>query len=416
MMDGDMPGKQLKIFVSAYACEPHKGSEPGIGWNFCLEMSHLHQVHVLTRANNQASIEAFWGGGSHPGLFFHYYDLPKSLSFWKHKRRGYRLYYYLWQIGAYLQFRHYVNHNGFDFVHHLTFANISMPSLFMLAKPITVWGPVGHNPIPSAIFRALPWKIYAKEKIRQFTMWCMGHFEPCRVLTQTQANWILETQLKDCPSFFSKPIQPKVLPFPQTGINTAEPEYRLPGKQEGREKIRLVICSELLHWKGVTFAAEVFSRIAACRADVELVVYGSGPEKKAMQRLFCQYGVSGKVEFKGFVGKHEMLVALHNCDILLYPSYHHGLATVILQAMYVGLPILAMAGDAIASTVDDECGLVAVGGSLEDLEKKALMLINDPQLRIRLGSRGQEMIKETYEWRKMVKAMDGVYQHILTQS
>lgn len=28
-----MNARRLKIFISAYACEPEKGSEPGIGWN-----------------------------------------------------------------------------------------------------------------------------------------------------------------------------------------------------------------------------------------------------------------------------------------------------------------------------------------------------------------------------------------------
>ena len=48
-----MENKRLKIFISAYACEPEKGSEPGIGWNVVNELAKYHEVHVLTRANNQ---------------------------------------------------------------------------------------------------------------------------------------------------------------------------------------------------------------------------------------------------------------------------------------------------------------------------------------------------------------------------
>ena len=45
------------ILVSAYAWEPLKGSEQGVGWNWVLQMAKDHKVHVITRANNQKVIE-----------------------------------------------------------------------------------------------------------------------------------------------------------------------------------------------------------------------------------------------------------------------------------------------------------------------------------------------------------------------
>ena len=49
----------MKILLSAYACEPNKGSEPGVGWHWALELGYLgHDVWVLTRANNRPAIEA----------------------------------------------------------------------------------------------------------------------------------------------------------------------------------------------------------------------------------------------------------------------------------------------------------------------------------------------------------------------
>lgn len=50
---------KMKILLSAYACEPDKGSEPSVGWSWAIELSRLgHEVHVLTRANNKPSITA----------------------------------------------------------------------------------------------------------------------------------------------------------------------------------------------------------------------------------------------------------------------------------------------------------------------------------------------------------------------
>ena len=40
--------KKLKLLVSAYACCPNRGSEPGMGWNFVTGLSEFHEVHVIT--------------------------------------------------------------------------------------------------------------------------------------------------------------------------------------------------------------------------------------------------------------------------------------------------------------------------------------------------------------------------------
>lgn len=49
----------MKILLSAYACEPNKGSEPGVGWGWATELAKHHQVWVLTRDNNQPVIEEY---------------------------------------------------------------------------------------------------------------------------------------------------------------------------------------------------------------------------------------------------------------------------------------------------------------------------------------------------------------------
>ena len=83
----------MKILLSAYACEPRKGSEPGVGWSAALLLSDEHDVWVLTRANNRAAIERELGRCPLPRLHFVYYDLPSWARWWKRRRRGLQLYY-----------------------------------------------------------------------------------------------------------------------------------------------------------------------------------------------------------------------------------------------------------------------------------------------------------------------------------
>lgn len=45
-----------KFLVSAYGCEPNKGSEPGIGWQWSLQLVKFGEVHIITRKNNKEVI------------------------------------------------------------------------------------------------------------------------------------------------------------------------------------------------------------------------------------------------------------------------------------------------------------------------------------------------------------------------
>ena len=397
----------MKLFLSAYACEPGKGSEPGIGWNTALELARHHEVHVLTRANNLPSIREALSGYEGPKPVFHGYDLPRWLTFWKRKRRGYHLYYYLWQYGAFFRYRALANRC--DVVQHLTFANWAMPSLFMLCRPVTVYGPIGEVHTPEVVFRSLPWRVGVRERLRTWGMWLFTHLEPFRVLTPRGADVILESGHPEGRSGFSGKFLSKIRRQHQTGINPGEAEYEVRRGRESDGKVRLLICSEFVHWKGVTYACEVFGRIASMREDVELHIYGKGPERAAMERILARHGVSGAVRWFGFVGKREMLQALCDADILLYPSYHHGLATLILQAMWAGLPIVAMLDDPVALAVGEGAGVVAQGATMEevldDMQVKTLELIDSEERRRQLGQRGRELVRERYAWSKTVERL-----------
>ena len=71
------------ILISAYGCEPDKGSEPGAGWNWAVEVAKRHKVTVLTRANNRCSIEKELQVNPRPNMSFIYYDLPESIKKYK---------------------------------------------------------------------------------------------------------------------------------------------------------------------------------------------------------------------------------------------------------------------------------------------------------------------------------------------
>src|SRR5438445_7002045 len=91
---------RLKVLISAYACEPGKGSEPEVGWQWALQMARFHDVTVLTRANNEPAIAEGLRHcrGSVPRFVYH--DLGGMWLALKRRCRAHNAYYRLWQRSA----------------------------------------------------------------------------------------------------------------------------------------------------------------------------------------------------------------------------------------------------------------------------------------------------------------------------
>ena len=119
--------KKLNVLLSAYACVPGRGSEPGVGWNFALTTSKYHNVWVVTQADKRPFIEKELQSGSYKNLHFVYYDLP----FWKIKLlpNGIQVYYYLWHVFAARHVKKWCSEYDIDVVHHITMVRYWSPCM-----------------------------------------------------------------------------------------------------------------------------------------------------------------------------------------------------------------------------------------------------------------------------------------------
>jgi glycosyltransferase involved in cell wall biosynthesis len=135
-----------------------------------------------------------------------------------------------------------------------------------------------------------------------------------------------------------------------------------------------------------------------------------------MKNIFEENKVLEKVDFKGFVNKEELLEELYTSDILLYPAYHHGLATIILQSMYCYLPIISMSGDIISDVVHKKCGLAADGNTFEEIENNLYQntkeLIENNELRNKLSLNARELLKDKFTWEKLTINMNNIYKKV----
>jgi glycosyltransferase involved in cell wall biosynthesis len=187
---GNERSEPLRVLLSAYACEPHKGSEPGVGWNWAAQAARHHQVWVLTRANNRAAIEASLQRTPVPNLRFVYYDLPRWARFWKRGGVGIRPYYVLWQAAVYKVAKRLHRTVGFHVVHHVTFNTMEVPGFLWLLPAPFVWGPVGGGQEPAPALRSYFGGRWYREQLRVLRK-RVARFNPILRLAARRAEVVL---------------------------------------------------------------------------------------------------------------------------------------------------------------------------------------------------------------------------------
>src|ERR1039458_135136 len=83
---------RMKVLLSAYACLPNRGTEPGNGWGLAVHLARVGtEVHVLTALGNREQIQAHIRDYPVPGVSFHYVDYPTK------RFRSEEMRYFLWQ-------------------------------------------------------------------------------------------------------------------------------------------------------------------------------------------------------------------------------------------------------------------------------------------------------------------------------
>jgi glycosyltransferase involved in cell wall biosynthesis len=405
----------LRILISAYACEPGKGSEPGVGWNWVQQLGRYHEVWVITRANNQEPIEKALAMKPLPNVHWVYFDLPRWARFWKKRRRGVHLYYYLWQIGAYFVARKLRRRIGFNLVHHVTFVNYWMPSFMALLPVPFVWGPVGGGESAPRAFRrcfGLRGRLY--EGMRDLVR-SLAQLDPFVRLMARRATMGLATTSQTEKRLRALGCR-KVLVFSEAGVPAEEIAQLGILTVRQSNPFRLVSVGGLLHLKGFEFGLRAFAQFKSRFPATEYWIIGDGPERKRLEKLAHNLGIADKVRFWGTIPRAEVLEKLADCDVLVHPSLHDSGGWVCLEAMAAGRPVICLDLGGPALQVTEETGIkipaISPSQAIADLSLAMEELARDPARRARLGLGARKRVEEHFNWEKKGLFMTKLYESL----
>lgn len=121
-----------------------------------------------------------------------------------------------------------------------------------------------------------------------------------------------------------------------------------------------------------------------------------------------------RIQFTGWLMMDEMDEWYRRADVQVIPSRYEPFGMVVLEGMLHGLPIIATnVGGPAAILADGRTGLLIPPFDPEALARALLRLLQDPELRWRLGAEAAEEVRRTWLWNQTAVVMRAVYLEIV---
>jgi glycosyltransferase involved in cell wall biosynthesis len=182
--------------------------------------------------------------------------------------------------------------------------------------------------------------------------------------------------------------------------------------------VRFVYLGRLADWKGVQFLLPAFKQVLSQMDNVTLDILGSGEDQAKLQSQAGELNFGDKLNFVGWVSAAEGARRLREADVLVLPSLHEVGGIVILEAMAVGLPVIATNWGGPAVHVTDETGIRVNPASKEKfisgLADAMLRLARSPDLRQQMGRAGRAHVTTNlYDWSQKTDRLLQIYRELI---
>jgi glycosyltransferase involved in cell wall biosynthesis len=412
--------KRLRLVLSLYACEPNRGSEPGMGWAWALGMAKRHETYVLTRANNRAVIEAELARLKLPASEapnFIYVDLPPFVC--RLKKRGIipiGIYYLLWQFKARSSLDA-LNINA-DIIHHATFCSFVIPGMWWNRKEKVVLGPLGGMSVcRRAFLRLFSRGRRVREFLRGIFRRCFWRLNPFFLLSRRNADALL----------FTEESILKVLSGKQASYSSVLLDVGVPQDLEAREydlpltkKKQFVWAGILEPRKGLEIALKAYAKaFVTSRERPVFKIMGVGSGLKEAQKLAHKLGVIDDVKFLGKVPQSQLWEEMRQSMAFVFTSVRDTSGSVILEAMACQCPIVCFNHQGAGMITDDTCAIRVEpsdwGSAINDFAEAMRQLYENPERMIRMGQAGRNRVLANFTWGMKFDLATEVYHVILKE-
>ena len=406
----------MKIFINAYACCPNMGSEPGMAWNWCVNLAQYCELHIVTEGEFRDRIEKV-AGEIPQGKNMHFYYNPVSDSVrkmcWNQGDWRFYWYYRKWQKRSADMAREICKKESIDVLHQLNMIGFRECGYLWKVSQETgipfVWGPIDAKdcfPMAYAQSASLSMRLFLQLK-NVITQWQLKHNK--RVYKAAhQASYILAASSNSQQSL-QKYLKVNSILINETGTY---PSHQIKGFARGKENERFNLL-----WVGkMDFRKQLGLAINSLAEthnnNVYLHVVGGGDKSDYVQQAKA-LNVNERCFFHGNVTHERVQEYMHEADVLFFTSVAEGTPHVVLEAIGNGLPVLCFDtcghGDSVNNKVGIKVPLTTPLQSTKDFAEMIEYLYHHREV-LREMSKNCAARAEELSWDNKAKQVVALYQ------
>ena len=165
--------------------------------------------------------------------------------------------------------------------------------------------------------------------------------------------------------------------------------------------------------KGHEDLLRAFAEVVRLMPRARLVLVGDGPQKGALLDLRKQLGLDGEVVFAGL--QDDVNRWLMGADIYVQPSRREGLPLAVLEAMALGLPVIATrVGDMEQVIESGQEGYLVPPEDPQAMAEKLLDVLQHPDLQGPVAAAAKRVVQERFSLDRMVETVERIYRDELS--
>jgi glycosyltransferase involved in cell wall biosynthesis len=178
--------------------------------------------------------------------------------------------------------------------------------------------------------------------------------------------------------------------------------------------------SQLVPWKNHIAFIETAARVAMIQPDARFVIAGDDlfgehrAYRTTLEARIAQLELKGRLLFTGHLP--DIIPLLESIDVLIHPALREPLGRVILEAMAMEKPVVAVnacgPAEIIRHGID---GLLTASDRAEELTEATLRLIRDPVLAGQIGTAARQRVEQDFNICHKIRVIESLYVELLSK-
>jgi glycosyltransferase involved in cell wall biosynthesis len=398
----------VKVIIVSYDNNPSIGSEGSVAYLWSEIISNSYETVVYTQNKHRVDLEKL-----NSSLNFRYVEQPPFPSKILQKLKLYNYDYVLFihRVERMIK-RDIVNQK--TIIHFLTPAGIH--SYTNLGKKLSIpyiVGPIGgflKMPNGFSEYRKLEMKLkeFLYSRIIKRKKWKNYFLHATRIISGTEL--VIRHLPEECKQKTSIIFDAIV------DIDYFKSTERI----RNSTTVKIIYSGRMVLYKGCFILLYAFEHLLKNGYDaIELIYAGDGSEKANLERYVSDHMLNDRVKVLGRVNRSELKELLNDSDIYCLPTLKDPGGISILEAMACGLPVISTNYGGPAYSVSKESGILIDPLGVKDyVEKLSVVLeklINDKDLRERMGEKAREHVESYYSTSSLQYKVKDVYESVMKQ-